>query len=105
MPVISEEQVQDTKVPAEEARRDPSPPVRGRRKAFLIFFFVLLLVGAAAFLYWLHARQFESTDNAQIDAHLNPVSARIDGTISKVYVEDNQGVQAGDALVDLDGRD
>lgn len=77
----------------------------GRRRAFSIFFIVLLLIAAGALIFWLHARQFESTDDAQIDAHLNPISARVDGTILKVYVDDNQNVKAGDALADLDPRD
>ncbi len=63
------------------------------------------MLGTGAFLYWLHERQFETTDDAQVDAHLNPVSSRIDGTITKVYVEDNQMVSAGAPLVDLDPRD
>ncbi len=78
---------------------------RGRRKAFIIFFGVLLVLAAAGFLFWLHARQFESTDDAEVDAHLNPISARIDGTITKVYVDDNQSVKTGDPLIDLDPRD
>ena len=68
---------------------------RGRRRAFLIFFFVLLIAGAAAVWYWLHTREFESTDDAQVDMHLNPIGPRIDGTITKVYVEENQMVKAG----------
>ncbi len=82
----------------------PTPP-RGRRKAFLIFFLVVIVLAIAGLLYWLHARQFESTDDAQIDAHLNPISARIDGTITRVYVDDNETVKAGDPLVNLDSRD
>lgn len=78
---------------------------RGRRRAFTIFFLVLLVVGVGGLLYWLHARQFESTDDAEVDAHLNPVSARVDGTITHVYVDDNQLVNAGQPLVDLDPRD
>ena len=78
---------------------------RGRRKAFTIFFVILIVLAIGALFYWLHARQFESTDDAQVDAHLNPVSARIAGTITKVYVDDNQFVHAGDPLVDLDPRD
>ncbi len=81
------------------------PATRGRRKAFTIFFAVLLVIAAGGFLYWLHERQFESTDDAEVDAHLNPISARVDGTITHVYVEDNQMVKAGQALVDLDPRD
>jgi membrane fusion protein (multidrug efflux system) len=85
--------------PAEGAK------TRGRGRAFLIFFFVLLIAAAAGLIYWLHARQFESTDDAQVEVHLNPSSARIDGSIAKVYVENNQIVKAGDPLVDLDPRD
>jgi len=77
----------------------------GRARAFLIFFIVLLLIGTGIFFYWLHARQFETTDDAFVEMHLDPVSARVDGTIVKVYVENNQYVKAGDPLVDLDPRD
>ncbi|MDQ2711862.1 MAG: HlyD family secretion protein [Acidobacteriota bacterium] len=85
--------------------KDGAKVSRGRRKAFTIFFLILLALGIGALFYWLHACQFESTDDAQVDAHLNPVSARVAGTITKVYVDDNQFVHAGDPLVDLDPRD
>jgi membrane fusion protein, multidrug efflux system len=78
---------------------------RGRRRAFLIFFFVLIVLGTAAVLYWMHARQFESTDDAQVEMHLNPIGARIDGTIVSVYVEENRRVKVGDPLAQLDPRD
>src|SRR3954454_20640652 len=96
------EQEFDTKSDTEA--RKPSKR-RGRRTAFLIFFSILLLAAVGGILYWLHARQFESTDDAQVDAHLNNVTARIDGTITKVYVDDNQIVKAGQPFVDLDERD
>ncbi|MBV9295095.1 MAG: HlyD family secretion protein [Acidobacteriaceae bacterium] len=85
----------------------PSQPANrsGRRRAFTIFFIVLLVIALGGFLYWFHAKQFESTDDAQVDAHLNPISARVDGTITRVYVDDNQMVKAGDPLVDLDPSD
>lgn len=84
----------------------PKPPAsRGRRRAFTIFFLLLTVAAVAGILWWLHARQYESTDDAQVDAHLNPISSRVDGTITKVYVDDNQIVKPGDPLVDLDPRD
>ena len=67
---------------ATQSRMKGTAKPRGRRRAFTIFFAVLLVIAAVGFLYWLHARQFESTDDAQMDAHLNPISARIDGTIT-----------------------
>ncbi len=90
---------------AENAPPAAGSRFRGRRRAFTIFFLVLIVAAIAGIFYWLHARQSESTDDAQVDAHLNPISARIDGTITKVYVDDNQTVRAGDPLVDLDPRD
>lgn len=83
----------------------PVKNTRGRRRAFLIFGVVLLLAAAGALLWWLHARQFEETDDAQVDAHLNSITSRVDGTILAVHIENNQDVEAGQALVDLDPRD
>ena len=48
------------------------------------------------------AQGYESTDDAQVDGHLNVVSSRISGTTAAVYVTDNQIVEAGQPLVDLD---
>jgi membrane fusion protein (multidrug efflux system) len=95
-----------TAVPTETNTPTPPPPAnKGRNRAFLIFFVVLVLAAVGGLLYWLHARQFEETDDAEIDAHLNAVSPRIDGTITSVYVDDNQFVKVGQPLVDLDPRD
>ncbi len=95
-----------------ETAGTPTPPLpppasrpRGRRRAFLIFFVVLLIAATAGVLYWLHTRDFESTDDAQVEMHLDPISSRVEGTIQKVYVENNQFVHAGDPLVDFDPRD
>jgi membrane fusion protein, multidrug efflux system len=84
----------------------PTPPVtRGRSKAFLIFFLVLLIAAGVGLYFYLQSRQFESTDDAEVEAHLNSISSRVDGTVTHVYVDDNYTVKAGDPLVDLDPRD
>jgi membrane fusion protein, multidrug efflux system len=83
----------------------PPPPTRGRSRAFTIFFLVLLIAAGIGIYFWLQARQFESTDDAQVEAHLNSISSRVDGSITRVYVDNNQFVKAGDPLVDLDPRD
>ena len=54
---------------------------------------------------WHYFSGFESTDDAQVDVHLYPVSARISGYIQKVSVEDNQWVEAGSTLVEIDPKD
>jgi len=57
--------------------------------------------------WWLYARHFESTDDAQIDGHLNAISARISGTVLYINpkVENNQYVEAGTLLIELDPND
>jgi membrane fusion protein (multidrug efflux system) len=64
---------------------------------------LLAIIGVVAWL-WLTAGH-ESTDDAQIDAHLTQIAARVGGTITKVLVDDNQQVEAGALLVELDPRD
>ena len=61
-----------------------------------MFLIVLLL---------LYLRSYESTDDAQVDGHLNAISSRISGTVIHVYVENNQAVTAGQLLAELDPRD
>lgn len=60
---------------------------------------VLLL---AVLLWWLHARHYESTDDAFIDTRTATISPQVSGSIASVIVTDNQVVQAGDVLVLLD---
>jgi membrane fusion protein, multidrug efflux system len=64
----------------------------------------LVACGGAAALA-VYSAGYEATDDAQIDGHLNVVSSRIAGTTQAVYVTDNQTVEAGQALVDLDPRE
>ncbi|MBV9769895.1 MAG: HlyD family secretion protein [Bryobacterales bacterium] len=83
----------------------PEPTTRGRRRAFIIFFVILLIAACIGLYFYLQSREFESTDDAQVEAHLNSISSRVDGTITHVYVDNNQTVKAGEPLVDLDPRD
>src|SRR5512142_261811 len=74
-----------------------------RLRMFIIIGVVVLLV--AGFFLWRYFNSYQSTDDAQIDGHLNPVSARVGGHVLKLMVEDNQYVQAGQPLVQIDPRD
>jgi len=65
---------------------------------------LLLVVASVALWLWMIAGR-ESTDDAQIDAHVTQIAARVGGTITKVSVDDNQQVDAGAVLVELDPRD
>jgi len=67
----------------------------------------LAVVAVLAGSWWLHARHFETTDDAQIDGHINVISSRISGTVLYVdpRVENNQYIEAGTLLVELDPND
>src|SRR5262249_20903008 len=55
--------------------------------------------------YYAYDRRFEDTDDAQVDGNISSVSARVTGTITAVYVEDNMPVKAGDELAEIDSTD
>src|SRR5689334_21026665 len=73
------------------------------RPVFLIPLLLLVILGAV--LLWRYFGSYESTDDAQVDVHLYPVSARISGYVVKVNVNDNQYVQQGTVLVEIDPKD
>jgi membrane fusion protein (multidrug efflux system) len=83
---------------------EKSAPSRLKVNPVIVAVILLALVGAGLGWY-LYSRGFEDTDDAQVDGHLNPISSRIDGTIKSVFVDDNQSVQRGEILVELDPRD
>jgi len=74
-----------------------------RLRMFLIIGIVVVVV--TGFFLWRYFNSYESTDDAQVDGHLNPVSARISGHVEKLLVSDNQYVHVGQALVEIDPKD
>jgi membrane fusion protein (multidrug efflux system) len=72
------------------------------RLALIVGGIVLLVAG---FFLWRYLGSYENTDDAQIDGHLNAISARVSGHVTKLLVNDNQFVQAGTPLVEIDPRD
>ncbi|MER9681700.1 HlyD family secretion protein [Mesorhizobium sp. LSJC280B00] len=64
-----------------------------------------MLVAAGIAIWWLNARQYESTDDAFIDARTVMIGAQIAGRITELAVTDNQHVQAGDVLLRIDDSD
>jgi membrane fusion protein (multidrug efflux system) len=65
----------------------------------------IIVVLVAGLIWWLHARHFESTDDAFIDTRAVPISSQIAGVIIDVPVTDNELVPAGTPLMRIDPRD
>jgi membrane fusion protein, multidrug efflux system len=65
---------------------------------------VVIVVLAASVWLWATAGR-ETTDDAQVDAHVTPMAARVGGTVVSVPVKENQEVEAGTVLVVIDPRD
>ncbi len=72
-------------------------------KIILVLAVLILIVGGV--LLWRYFASYESTDDAQVDVHLYPVSARVSGYVVRVNVDDNQYVHEGSVLVEIDPRD
>jgi membrane fusion protein (multidrug efflux system) len=82
----------------------PETPEKSSRRKFIVIAVLILLVIGGGLFYW-HSTFSEDTDDAQVDGDLYEVSSRVTGQVVKVYVQDNQTVQAGDAIADIDPKD
>ncbi|MGO9405372.1 MAG: HlyD family secretion protein [Terriglobales bacterium] len=87
----------DQKVPAETSSR------KNKMKLLLLAGGILAVV--AGTWYYLYSRAFESTDNAFIDGSVVQISPRVPGQVLRVYVQDNQHVNKGDVIAEIDPRD
>ncbi|HLY19303.1 MAG TPA: HlyD family secretion protein [Bryobacteraceae bacterium] len=92
-------------MPEKEAPSQPVVRKRKRGKIRIIGPILLVVLVVAGYFLWQYFGSYETTDDAQIDGHLNAISARISGQVSEVLVEEEQIVKAGDVLVKIDPRD
>jgi membrane fusion protein (multidrug efflux system) len=95
-------------------REDPAPPslaghpassAKPRRRAPLIAGGLLIVAAGVAIAFYFSRLGSERTDDAQVEAHVSNVAARVTGQVKRVLVVDNQEVKAGDLLLELDDRD
>ena len=115
MATTIETEVEDLQEVAQ--KREPSaksgsgkPAASGVSSRWLTRWILLLCAAIAvsgASLWWVHSQNYESTDDAQIEGHLDLVSSRISGTVLSINpkVENNRFVEAGALLMELDPRD
>jgi len=74
-------------------------------RRLLLAVLLVIAVGAVAPFAWNYLQSYESTDDAQIDGHIDPLSSRINGTVIRVHAEDDDRVKTGELLVEIDPRD
>lgn len=103
---VDQDREQGTATPvtrASETRVSPPPPKKSSRK-LAIFAALVVLAGIGVYL-WVHTLNRVSTDDAQVDGHIIPVSPKIYGKVLDVTVDDNQQVKKGQVLVQIDPQD
>jgi len=107
---MAETATPDQETAVEEQHTESAPPNRRRRRPKrrllrVLVPIVLVVLAVVGYALWKYFGSYESTDDAQIDGNLVPISTRITGHITDVLVEDAQVVKAGDVLVKIDPRD
>jgi len=98
---VAETSTTTVQAPRDESTEVAQPP--SRRRGIIIAVVVVLVLVALGF--WWHSTYYEDTDDAQINGHLIQISSRIAGQVIKVNVEENQQVNKGDLIAELDPRD
>jgi membrane fusion protein (multidrug efflux system) len=76
-----------------------------KKKAFLIVGVVVLVGLIAGYFYSGYRRTHVSTDDAFIDGNIHTIAAKINGTVKEISVTDNQPVNKGDLLLEIDPAD
>jgi membrane fusion protein (multidrug efflux system) len=83
----------------------PASPQKRKRIPLLIVGVLVLALAVWGLNRFLYSRHHVSTDNAQVDSHITFIAPRVEAFVSRVLVDENQHVAAGDTLVLLDDRD
>ncbi len=104
MPAADDESPTDPS-PLTDTKDAPQAYRRPKRRRNIVILIVVLVVLVGGVFLWRYFSSYESTDDAQADVHLYPVSARISGYVVRVNVDDNQWVQQGTVLVEIDPTD
>jgi membrane fusion protein, multidrug efflux system len=104
LPVAEADQELPQDVPAAPPKKYTPTARQKRRRNFMILGAAVVIVIAGVFL-WRYLSSYESTDDAQVDVHLYPVSSRISGYVIAVNAGDNQYVEKGAVLVEIDPTD
>ena len=92
-------------LPASPADMQAKPSRRNDPRFRMFLIAGLIVLAIVGFFVWRYLGSYESTDDAQIDGHVNSISARVSGHVASLNVQDNQYVEAGTVLVEIDPTD
>jgi membrane fusion protein, multidrug efflux system len=89
---------------------EPVPTTRASRRRgkilrIIVAILIVAVLAVSGLYLWRYLNTYESTDDAQVDGHIDAVSARISGQVIEVLAEDEKYVKAGDVLVRIDPKD
>jgi len=104
--ILNENQVAVVDHNASPLQSDSKPGKQSkiRRKRILVISAVIVLVSAGGY-FATNVFQYEDTDDAQVEGHVIPLSARVNGHIKAMYVNEGQLVRAGEAMMTIDAED
>ena len=104
--ILNENQVAVVDHNASPLQSDSKPGKQSkiRRKGILVISAVIVLVSAGGY-FATNVFQYEDTDDAQVEGHVIPLSARVNGHIKAMYVNEGQLVHAGEAMMTIDAED
>ncbi|HEY1953554.1 MAG TPA: HlyD family secretion protein [Gemmatimonadaceae bacterium] len=107
MATAIENDTRETTVARNGRNAEPEPDTPSNKKKFIlpIVGVLALVLVVWAFQKWNYGRSHESTDNAQVDGHIVPVLAKVGGYVKTVSVNENDRVNAGQLLVQLEDDD
>lgn len=103
---MSNQQQQEQKEPGSaQQAATPAQPAKPNRKVLVIAGLIALVAIGAGGRMWYRSHHYVETENAYVAGHVHPVSSRIAGVVTRVLIDDNQVVRAGDVIAELDPFD
>ncbi|MGI8788339.1 MAG: efflux RND transporter periplasmic adaptor subunit [Pyrinomonadaceae bacterium] len=96
----------ETETVSEEKIEETTPPKKKRsRLPIYIVGSVIFVGGIIGLAWWLHARQFATTDDAFVEGNISLITPKISSYVVRIHVQENQLVKKGDLLIELDSRE
>ncbi len=108
--LIVEDQLLGKSAPQFQGQSGPIPVLKDSRSlkkiaSVILVSLIVMAAGSFGISYFQWAGTHEQTDDAYVDGHSSAVSSRVGGTVTQVYIDDNQLVKKGELLATLDPTD